>query len=127
MCMTGPAAVDKPVNIGGRIKFAFADQGFGLSTETAAGRSVIGGTRIGQAAQGAGRAVDQTEPTAQLFGQAQNDPQAQAAALAGVEGGRRAGAVVAHLQPAFAVHLVETDVNPAGAAGEGQSDLIFNI
>ena len=42
-----------------------------------------------------------------------------AAALAGVEGGRRAGAVVAHLQPAFAVHLVETDVNPAGAAGEG--------
>jgi hypothetical protein len=37
MCMTGPAAVDKPVNIGGRIKFAFADQGFASSTETEAG------------------------------------------------------------------------------------------
>jgi hypothetical protein len=34
MCTTGPAAVDKPVNIGGRIKFAFADQRLALSTET---------------------------------------------------------------------------------------------
>jgi hypothetical protein len=34
MCMTGPAAVDKPVNIGGRIKFAIADQRLALSTET---------------------------------------------------------------------------------------------
>ena len=34
VCTTGPAAVDKPVNIGGRIKFAVADQGLALSTET---------------------------------------------------------------------------------------------
>ena len=30
MCTIGPAAVDKPVNIGGRIKFALADQWFAL-------------------------------------------------------------------------------------------------
>jgi len=35
LCSTGPAAVDNPVNIGGRIVFAKADQRFGLSTETA--------------------------------------------------------------------------------------------
>ena len=34
MCVIGPAAVDKPVNIGGRIKFAIADQRLALSTET---------------------------------------------------------------------------------------------
>jgi len=34
MCTIGPAAVDKSVNIGGRIKFAVAYQRFVLSTET---------------------------------------------------------------------------------------------
>lgn len=34
MCTVGPAAVDKPVNIGARIKFAIADQRLALSTET---------------------------------------------------------------------------------------------
>jgi hypothetical protein len=33
MCSIGPAAVGKPVNIGGRIEFAFADQWFALSTD----------------------------------------------------------------------------------------------
>ena len=37
MCMISPAAVDKPVNIGGRIKFASTYQRFVLSTGTVAG------------------------------------------------------------------------------------------
>ena len=39
MCTTGPAAVDKPVNVCGRIEFASADQRFALSTETDASGS----------------------------------------------------------------------------------------
>jgi hypothetical protein len=42
MCTTGPAAVDKPVNIGGRIKFAIADQPVGFSTRRRAKRLMSG-------------------------------------------------------------------------------------
>ena len=46
MCTTGPAAVDKPVNIGGRIKFALADQRFVLSTRRGRCGLMFGGGHI---------------------------------------------------------------------------------
>ena len=56
MCTTGSAAVDKPVNVCGRIEFASADQRFALSTETdasgAAPRARTGGELRGPQAGG---------------------------------------------------------------------------
>ncbi len=75
MCMIGPAAVDKPVNIGGRIEFALADQRLVLSTETRR-RAMSGRDRPGIAenAQGAGGGVDDAEPALKLLGQAHDNP-----------------------------------------------------
>jgi len=56
MCTTGPAAVDKPVNVCGRIEFASADQRFALSPETdasgSAPRAQTGGELRGPQAGG---------------------------------------------------------------------------